>query len=381
MTLTRPPLTRLTLMPPPLTPPPPHSTLTPPPQRCLTLRRLPLTALMLIHPPRSRLTVMRMPLALLLALLILAMLTACSEGTAPPAPGLYRTALQLNWVPEPEFGGYYAARDTGAFAAEGLEVDIRPGGAQSPVEQMVAAGQVEFGITSADSLLMARDRGVDLVAVYAGYQSFPEGIMVHASRGLKSLDEVFQGGTLGVIPGTPFLKLLDQRYGLGKMKVVPHDNNIAPFLQDKLMAQQCFVSSEPIVARHAGADPQVFMLSDIGFNPYTGLIITRRQTLEGNPERVAALVRAARQGWRAYLADPAPANRVMHDLNHTMAPETFAEASLIQAPLIRGGLKDDQLGTMTLERWRTLAELLQGLGLIQRVEPNKAFVNPPVASR
>ena len=308
-----------------------------------------------------------LPLALALA--------ACSGEPADP-PDRHRTALQLNWVPEPEFGGYYAAQETGAFTAEGLEVAIRPGGAQSPVEQMVAAGQVEFGITSADSLLMARDRGVDLVAIYAGYQSFPEGIMVHASRGLKSLAEVFTGGTLGVIPGTPFLKLLEREYGLGKMKVVPHDNNIAPFLQDQRMAQQCFVSSEPIVARHAGADPQVFMLSDIGFNPYTGLIITRRQTLEQHPERVQALVRAARQGWRAYLADPAPANRVMQALNPTMAPTTFAEAAVIQAPLIRGGLGDDQLGAMTLERWRTLAEQLHSLGLIRRVEPEKAFVNP-----
>ena len=132
-------------------------------------------------------------------------LVACSGEPAAP-PEVQRTALQLNWVPEPEFGGYYAAQETGAFAAEGLEVAIRPGGAQSPVEQMVAAGQVEFGITSADGLLMARDQGVDLVAIYAAYQSFPEGIMVHASRGLKSLAEVFTGGTLGVIPGTPFLK-------------------------------------------------------------------------------------------------------------------------------------------------------------------------------
>ncbi|MBK8639690.1 MAG: ABC transporter substrate-binding protein [Chromatiaceae bacterium] len=310
-----------------------------------------------------------------LFLVSLLLLAACSGEQAPPSI-LRKTALQLNWVPEPEFGGYYAARERGAFVAEGLDLEIRPGGAQSPVEQMVAAGQVEFGITSADSLLMARDRGADLVAIYAAYQSFPEGIMVHASRGLKTMAEVFQGGTLGVIPGTPFLKLLEREYGLEKMKVVPHDNNIAPFLHDPRMAQQCFISSEPIVARRAGADPQVFMLKDIGFNPYTGLIITRRQTLETHPDRVRALVRAVRQGWQAYLADPGPANGIMQALNPTMAPETFAEAALIQQPLIQGQLADDSLGTMTLERWRTLGEQLQGLGLIERVEPERAFVNP-----
>jgi NitT/TauT family transport system substrate-binding protein len=307
--------------------------------------------------------------------LILLLLAGCAGEDIPPA-ALLKTGLQLNWVPEPEFGGYYAARELGAFVAEGLDLEIRPGSAQSPVEQMVAAGQVEFGITSADSLLMARDRGADLVAIYAAYQSFPEGIMVHASRGLKTMAEIFQGGTLGVIPGTPFLRLLERDYGLGKMKVVPHDNNIAPFLRDPSMAQQCFLSSEPIVARHAGADPQVFMLSEIGFNPYTGLIITRRQTLEAHPDRVRALVRAVRKGWQAYLADPAPANRAMHTLNPTMAPATFAEAAIIQKPLIQGQLDDGSLGTMTLERWQILAEQLQSLGVIDRVDPVGAFVNP-----
>lgn len=313
--------------------------------------------------------------SLSLYLLSLLLLAGCF-GEDAPTWALPKTALQLNWVPEPEFGGYYAARELGAFVAEGLDVEIRPGGAQSPVEQMVAAGQVAFGISSGDNLLMARDRGADLVAIFAAYQSFPEGIMVHASRGLNAMTEVFQGGTLGVIPGTPFLKLLERQYGLDKVKVVPHDNNIAPFLHDPKMAQQCFISSEPIVARHAGVEPKVFMLKDIGFNPYTGLIITRRQTLEAHPDQVRALVRAVRRGWQAYLADPGPANRVMHALNPTMAAETFAEAAIIQKPLIQGQLDDGSLGTMTLERWRTLAEQLHGLGLIERVDPAGAFVNP-----
>ena len=104
----------------------------------------------------------------------------------------------------------------------------------------------------------------------------------------------------------------------------------------------------------------------------------RRDTaaLEAHPDRVRALVRAVRRGWQAYLADPGPANGIMHALNPTMAAETFAEAALIQQPLIQGQLDDGSLGTMTLERWRTLAEQLHGLGLIDRVEPERAFVNP-----
>src|SRR5512145_11013 len=68
---------------------------------------------------------------------------AAGEGTsasAAPAPGPARVKLALDWVPEPEFGGFYAARESGAFARHGLEVEVLGGGAGAPVAQMVAAG-------------------------------------------------------------------------------------------------------------------------------------------------------------------------------------------------------------------------------------------------
>lgn len=309
---------------------------------------------------------------------LLLMLAACSGGQdAPDQSGRTRLGLQLNWVPEPEFGGYYAARELGAYREENLEVDIRPGGPGVPVLQMVAAGQVDFGITSADSLLVARERGADLVAIFALYQTFPEGIMVHAERGLTSIAEVFAGGTLAMEPGTPYHRMLERRYGLGKVRAVPYSNNLGPFLHDSQFAQQCFITAEPIAARRAGANPQVFPISDIGYNPYAGVIFTRRQLLDTHPERVAALVRAARRGWQAYLDDPGPANRAMQALNPTMDPETFAAAAAIQKPLILPeGQAPATLGRMSLIRWQQLAAQLRELGLIDSIVPAAAFVNP-----
>ena len=305
--------------------------------------------------------------------------SGCSEQNRSPesAEGLYPLGLQLNWVPEPEFGGYYAAKAMDAFREEELDVDIRPGGPGVPVMQMVASGQVAFGITSADSLMVARERGVDVVAIFALYQTFPEGIMVHAERGLKSLDEVFAGGTLAMEAGTPFQRLLAKRYGLNKVKAVPYSNNLGPFLNDPQFAQQCFITAEPIAARRAGARPQVFPISDIGYNPYAGVIFTLRKTLTEHPEQVAGLVRAVRRGWQSYLEDPAPTNQIMQGLNPTMDAATFAEAANIQKPLILGNAQPPKvLGTMELERWQTLAEQLREVELIGETHPEKAFANP-----
>ena len=70
-------------------------------------------------------------------------------------------------------------------------------------------------------------------------------------------------------------------------------------------------------------------------------------------------------------------NQLMHGLNPTMNLATFSEAAAIQKPLILGENPSAQaIGRMELARWRTLAEQLRDLGLISRVEPEAAFVNP-----
>src|SRR5436190_13524344 len=82
-------------------------------------------------------------LAVGLALVLLGATLGCrkSGGGAPgEATAPSKVTLALNWVPEPEFGGFYAAREAGDYKKQGLEVEILGGGAGSPVLQMVATG-------------------------------------------------------------------------------------------------------------------------------------------------------------------------------------------------------------------------------------------------
>src|SRR5262245_1633085 len=95
------------------------------------------------------------------------------------ASGADKVSIALNWVPEPEFGGIYAAQQTGAYQKRNLDVAIKPGGAGAPTWQQVAAGNVDFGVASADEVVNARANGADIVAIFAIYQTCPQGIMVH----------------------------------------------------------------------------------------------------------------------------------------------------------------------------------------------------------
>jgi len=303
----------------------------------------------------------------ILASLLLLALAGCDSKPSAPAPGGAKAKaavkLQLDWVAEPEFGGFYAARESGAFEKEGLVVEIAGGGAGVPVVQMVATGKTDFGIAGADEILTARARGADLVPIFAVYQKSPQAIMTHAARGARSLADVLAGGSLAIEPGLSYAAFLKKKYGFDKVKIVPYDGGVARFLTDKELAQQCFVTSEPIAANKKGSDPQVFLVADEGFNPYLGVVITRSAMLKEKLDVVKAFVRAARAGWRGYLADPAPANAVMGKLNTAMDAETFAAAAVAQKPLIEQG---GNVGAMTKERWDTLGKQLVELGILQK---------------
>ena len=278
--------------------------------------------------------------------------------------------LVLNWVPEPEFGGWYAAREMGAFKKRGLEVEIQGGGAGVPVLQMVASGQADFGITGADELLIARARGVDVVPLFASFQTSPMTIMTHASRGAKTMADVFASGTLAMEPGHPYALYLKKKHNLSKVQVVPYDGGVARFAKDKDFSQQCFITSEPIAAKRAGSDPQTFLVADEGFNPYVGVLITRRALVQSNPKRVRDFVEATREGWRAYLDAPAAANAVMAKLNPAMDAETFVAAAAAQKPLVETeATKSGGLGAMDRARWQTLGDQLVDLKVIEKAPP------------
>jgi NitT/TauT family transport system substrate-binding protein len=301
-----------------------------------------------------------------------------SDGASSADAGALGTkvTLALNWVPEPEFGGFYAAREGGAYRRQGFDVEIRGGGAGVPVVQMVATGRADFGTIGGDELLTARSRGADVVAVFATFQTSPQGIMVHASRGLKELREVFQSGTLAIEPGLAYAAYLKTLFPWEGVQIVPYDGGVARFLTDPNFAQQCYVTSEPIAAKRQGGDPQVFLVADAGYNPYGTVVVARRELVTDKPEMVAAFVAATAEGWRNYLGDPRPTNELLSHLNPSMDAQTLEAAAEAQKSLIETEFtRREGLGAMIPERWQTLADQLAALKMIDEAPATpQAFV-------
>ncbi len=292
----------------------------------------------------------------------------CDNGQAASEGSKVR--LALNWKPEPQFGGFYAALADDIYRDEGLQVDILPGGAGRPTIQMLGAGSTEFGIVSADEVVIARARGNDVVALFAVYQDCPQGLMTHADRGFETIGAIFaHPGTVAMERGLPYARMLQKQYGFEKVKVVPSPGgDITQFLTDPTFTQQCFITSEPLAAEKRGVQTKTFLVRETGYNPYTTVLATSGKFLQEHPETVAAMVRAVRRGWERYLEDPSAANMLMRSLRPDIDEQTMIDSAAAQKPLITP--EGMPVGMMTEERWQTLIDQLTELGDIQ--EPVKA---------
>src|SRR5687767_3405407 len=236
--------------------------------------------------------------------LVCAAITGCKEdppdNTASAGAAAHaKLRLRRDWKPEPEFGGSYAAKQAGEFERNGLDVDIRSAGAGAPTWQLVATGKTDFATTAADQVLIARAQGADVVALFAVYQTCPQAVMVHKARGFTSLKDVFQNDGVLAAEDNAWLQHCRKLFAPVKVKLTGYSGGVAGFLARPDYSQQCFVFSEPILARKQdpAADPQTFLIAESGYNPYTTVVITSGEMLRTHPARVKAMAEACRAGW------------------------------------------------------------------------------------
>jgi NitT/TauT family transport system substrate-binding protein len=292
--------------------------------------------------------------------------------------------LLLNWFPEAEHGGYYAALVHGEFAKEGLDVTIVPGGPKAPVISQVASGGAVFGVDNADKLLLGRAQEADVVAVFAPIQTSPRCILVHEESGIKTFDDLAaaKNFTLAMNPGQPFAQFLNKKYPMEGVQKVPYPGNLSQFLLDKRFGQQAYSFSEPFAARQAGAQTRNLMLADIGFNSYTSLLVVSRDTLTKQPELVRKIVAASSRGWERYLKNAAETNAHIHKENPEMSPEILAFGVEALQPLCT--MNDNApFGSMTEARWSDLITQMTDAGSLTGAEldAKAAFTNDALPAR
>jgi NitT/TauT family transport system substrate-binding protein len=298
----------------------------------------------------------------LLSFVALVSMTIVPSGEAAEPD---RITFATDWLAQAEHGGFYQAIAEGTYRKHGLDVTVRMGGPQVNGLQLLAARQLDVVMADALQVLSATEQKVPITAIAATFQKNPTVLIAHP--GVTKLEEL-KGRPIAVAAAsnTTFWPWLKQRYGFTDNQKRPYAFSVQPFLVDKNLSQQGFATSEPFSIEKGGVTPVVFLLAEQGYPPYSEVLAVRRDTLTRRADALKRFVRASAEGWKSYLANPAPGNALIKRDNPQMTDELLAygHRKMLEYAIVTGSDTATQgLLTMTDKRWQQTIDFLRAAGL------------------
>ena len=326
--------------------------------------------------------------ARLLAALIVSALVFASTATAQ---GADKVRLQIKWVPQAQFAGYYVALDKGYYTQENLDVTILPGGPDIIPEQQVTNGQAEFGVDWVASFLAFRDKGLPIIDVAQIYQS--SGLMLISRKSANiAKPEDLKGRSVGVWYGGnefEFLALMDKlQFDPDKdLNVIKQGFTMDPFLAGQMDAASAMTYNEFQVVLESGVPPDdlnVLRYNDEGVGMLEDNLFTTEDTVKNKPDLVQRFVRASLKGWHEAITDQASAvNIVMKQVEpgSTTQEHQTRMMSEVAKLVLPPDMSADAIGVMDANRFATTADIALKFHVINSpADPAKSYTNDFVGS-
>jgi len=272
--------------------------------------------------------------------------------------------VRLKWFNQAQFAGFYMAQGEGLYKAAGLDVNIQPGGPDFPAIQMVAGGSEQFGVTGADQILIARSKGVPVVALAVIYRRNPFVLFSLAKSGIKSPAD-YVGKKVGVkIGGNEELiyRAVLAKAGVDKSKLteIPVKFDLAPLLSGDIDVWPGYLINEVLAAKEKGFDVNIVYPADYGVDLYADTLFTTETMLNEKPDVVKKFVTATLQGWNDAIAAPEEAAKTTVKYGDKLTYDHELAMMKASIPLLKPDSKP--VGAMDEAGWSAVQKLLVGGG-------------------
>jgi len=313
---------------------------------------------------------------------LLFVLAGCggTSGSAGSSDGLDRITLTLDWYPNADPAGIYAAQAEGFFEEAGLEVELQQPSDPAAVLQLVAAGQSEFGVSYENEVTNAAARDVPVQSVMAIMQEPLNSIMSLRESGISSPEDLAgkRVGYAGQSFGTAVLDTVLREAGEDPSSV--EKINVGLDLRPALASGSVdavvdvYWNIEAVELAQEGLETDVIRLKEVGVPTYNELLIaTSDSYAEENPDIVRRFVGALVEGHRYALENPEAARDALLAANEELDPEVAEETVALTVPLFGTA---ERVGYQAPEEWRAYVDWAAENGVLPGpVEVDAAMTN------
>ena len=306
-----------------------------------------------------------------------------SQAPSPAATALGTVRLALDWTPNTNHTGFYAAAAKGWYAASGVDLRILPYATTVP-EALIAAGQAECGISFQDALTFAAAAGAPVVSVMAILQHTAQEIAVLGSSDIKrprDLDGRIYAG-FGYPNEEPTLRaVIKADGGSGTFKIVTLDTAAYEALYAKRADFVItFTAWEGIEASQRGIALRTFAFGEYGFPDFYQVVLAcDREWLAAQPDLARAFIAATVRGFELAADDPDQAAALLVSQNPGVFDGNPTLPGASQRFLAAGGFLRDEsgaVGRQTLSRWQGYSGFLYEQGLLADADGKPLTVAP-----
>lgn len=303
-----------------------------------------------------------------------------AEATAAAPAALTKIKVALDWTPNTNHTGLYAAKELGYYEEEGLDVEIvQPGAAGA--DTMVTSGEAAFGISAQEALTLARLQGVPLVSIAAIIQHNTSGFAAPKDRNITSPKD-FEGKTYGGW-GSPaeeaaMKAIMDPEGGdVKKVKLVNiGEADYFTAVKRDIDFAWIFYAWTGIEAELRGEPLNMLYLKDYApqLDYYTPILTTSEKVIAEQPELVKAFLKATSKGYQYAIDQPEEAAAILTKAVPDLDPELVLASQKWLSPKYT----DDaaRWGEQKAEVWQNYSDWMYGLKLLdQPLDVDSTFTN------
>jgi len=323
-----------------------------------------------------------------LTLSVLLLLAGCSSQPTNPAASQaaqakpVKATVMLDWTPNTNHTGLYVAKEKGYFAQAGLDVNIVQPSSQGTLEQLVATGKADFGISAQEQVTYARAQGVPVVSIATILQHNTSGFASLASKNIrtaKDFEDKTYGGW-GLPSETAMVKALMQRdngdFNKVKMINIGDTDQIATLTKGDIDFTWIFYGWEGIQAELSNKPLNMIWLKDVdpALDNYTPVIVAGEQMIKDKPEVVRQFLKAVSEGYSYAIQHPEDAANILIKNAPEADPNLIKKSQAWLSP--RYQAEAPRWGEQKASVWQNYAKWLYDRKLIDKmIDSGKAFTN------
>ncbi len=271
--------------------------------------------------------------------------------------------LQLKWLHQFQFAGYYAAVEKNYYADAGLQVELIEASPNRSPMQAVINGEAEYGVSTSD-IVRLRSEGHPVVALAVIFQHSPLALISSQDAGIETIHDL-SGKKIMMQDGSADLlsMLKEEGLPLDEIEFVPHSFSHQSLVNQEVQAISGYNTNEPYSLNLSGITPLIFSPQSVGIDFYGDALFTTEAQIQKNPAQVEAFRKASLRGWEYALDHPEEIiDLILSKYSKRKSKEELEFEAEKTISLVRADLVT--LGHMNPKRWQHIASVLKDEGML-----------------